>query len=264
MKSIYIRAQQGDLNLLSEFDTLTADAKNRCVALAAQFGQAQLLVQLIDHGIERFAEHALWVAAHDGQLESVEALTPLVSPDRQVWESVLRYAIKNNYVSLQHTILGFTPAVNVNSSLATSAKLGNRELMETLLKRATLLTSAVAVDMLLNQWNDLLHQWFDLLASEEKNKFFVYCVRHKDQEQHAVFDACKEHLWHSTPNALATAIEIKDWGLAEQLLGYCNVDAAVTIINKQRVDEETRAQLQRLVLLHEVGDMGGTTVKRKI
>ena len=262
--SVYIRAQQGDQSLLHEFDGLTYEEKSRCVALAAQFGQAALLKALIEYGIEPFAEHALWVAAHDAQFETVELLTPLVPTDKVVWESVLRYAIKNNHTSLQNTILAFNPAVNVNSSLAVAARNERKEMMTSLLQRATEMTSAVAVDMLLKQWTDLLYQHFDLLPSVEKNTLFVYCVRHQDQEQTRMLELCKEHLFYASPNALATAVENQDWVLAEKLLAYCDVNAAVKLINKKNPNQATRTQLQRLVLLHEVGDIGESTVKRKM
>lgn len=264
--SIYIRARQGDLSLLSEIDGFRWDDKNRCIALAAQCGQTQLLEQLISHhNIEDFAEHALWVAAHDLQFAAVDLLMPLVPVERDVWESVLRYAIRNNSMALQDTILAFDPLVNVNSCLSVAAHSKRKPLMETLLERSTHLTATVVLQMMDNTWNDLVENYVHTLLSEEKNRLFVQCVEQQRPEQDAMFEVCKNDLKHSTPNALAAAIFRKNWNLAEQLVPYCDVPAAVKIVNAKNPNTKTRTQLQRLVLLNEVEKFDhASSSKRKI
>lgn len=264
--SVYIRAQQGDLKLTTEFECLTFDAQQRCVASAAQFGQTQLLEQLIAQcNIQAFAEHALWVAAHDLQFGCVDQLTPLVPPTSSVWESVLRYAIKHNCTALQHTILAFEPPVNVNSCLIVTAAGNNKDLMETLLERSTHLSAEVVLRMMDNRWSDLVDLWVQRLPSEEKNKLFVGCVEQHRSEQDAMFEVCKNDLRSAGPNALAAAIKQNNWALAEQLVTYCDVGAAVKIIAKLRPNQETQDRLQRLVLLAQVGSTDAhSAIKRKI
>lgn len=264
--SVYTRAQHGDLSLLNEIDRFSYDDQKRCFTLAAQFGQTQLVEQWIaQHNTRDFAEHALWVAAHDTQIASVDLLTPLVPPDNAVWESVLRYAIKNNWVSLQDTILAFDPLVGVDKCLGTAAQSSNKPLMDILLQRSTYITSNIVVAMMGHGWNDLVEQWISHLPSEEKNKLFVHCIEHKLKQQEEFFEVCKNDLKIPNPNALAAAVAQKNWNLAEQLLPYCDVPAAVKIVNKHNPNTETREQLQRLVLLNEVGnsDMASSS-KRKI
>lgn len=263
--SVYTRAQQGDLSLLHEIDRFSYDDQKRCFTLAAQFGQTQLVKQWIaQYDTRDFAEHALWVAAHDTQIACVDLLASLVLPDNAVWESVLRYAIKNNWVSLQGTILAFEPLVGVDKCLGTAVQSNNKPLMETLLQRSTYITSNIVVAMMDHGWNDLVEQWISHLPSEEKNKLFVHCIEHKLEQHEEFFDVCKHDLKIPNPNALAAAIAQKNWTLAEQLLPYCDVPAAVHIVNKKRPDEETRIHLQRLLLMNEVGDVSKNAAKRKM
>lgn len=263
--SVYTRAQQGDLSLLDEIDHFSTDDKKRCVTLAAQFGQIQLLEAWIaQHNIHDFAEHALWVAAHDSQFDAVNLLAPLVPSDNAVWESVLRCAITNKCLALQEKILAF-PSIRVESGLLAAAKQGNKPLTERLLKRSTQINAHLVLTMLECGWNDLVTQWVGHLPSAEKNKFFVHCITKNLSEQEEFFEVCKGDLNTPSPNALAAAIVQKNWNLAEQLLPYCDVPMAVKIVNKQSPNTETREQLQRLVLLHEIGNFeAASSSKRKI
>lgn len=266
MISVYTRAQQGDLSLLNEIDGLSYKETERCFTLAAQFGQIQLLEQWIgQRNTKDFAAHGLWVAAHDGQLASVEILASLVSSDDPVWESVLRYAIKNNWDSLQETILAFDPKVGVDSCLLVTAQQSNKPLMKTLLNRSKHISAHIVISMMKQGWNDLVTQWVSHLPSDEKNKFFVHCVTQNLNEQKDFFEVCKNDLNVPSPNALAAAVGQKNWILAEQLLSYCDVAAAVKIVNKQNPTIEMREQLQRLVLLNEIGNPDAAlSAKRKI
>lgn len=264
--SVYTRAKHGDLSLLDDIGGLSYDEHKRCFTLAAQFGQIQLLKQWIgQRDVQDFAAHALWVAAHDAQLDAVNLLAPLVSPDNAVWESVLRGAIKNNWDALQETILTFDPQVGVDSCLIVTAQQSNKPLMKTLLNRSKHISAHIVIAMMKQQWNDLVTQWVTHLPSDEKNKFFVHCITQNLSEHKDFFEVCKNDLKVPTPNALAAAVGQKNWILAEKLLPYCDVAAAVKIVNKQNPTSEMREQLQRLVLLHEVGNLdAASSAKRKI
>lgn len=264
--SVYARVKNGDLSAVNDFETLCFDDKQRYVSVAAQFGQLQLLDLIIQqYDISSFAGHAMWVAAHDQQFSAVEKLTSLVPQTNSVWSNVLRYAIKHHRTTLQNTILAFDPVVKTDCCLVVGALSENKILMNTLLERAECITASVVVQMMDNQWTELVQKWVQYMPSEEKNSLFVQCVQQQRTEIHSLFEACKNDLHYSNPNALAAAVGVHNWTLAEQLLPYCDVPSAVAMVSKNKPTQDTLDRLQRLVLLDHVGSVNTSqTAKRKI
>lgn len=235
MNDIFVRAKKGELSVVADFVKLTHDEQHRCVTCVAQFGCVDLLQHLIDrYNIDVSAEHALWVAAHDSQFHAVKLLMPLVPPTSGVWESVLRYATVKNNQEWQNIILEFDPVVNVDSCLVVAAREKNKDLLEIYLKRAQNVTAGTVMQMMNNNWWDLVDTTLPLLSSDEANLL------------------------------LLQSIENRKWSFARHLVPYCDVPSVVKGVKRKRVQSDVQEQLQHLILLHETNSFATPALKRKM
>lgn len=261
--STFQMAREGDMGLFEHIDTMAAHEKSRCIRVAAQFGQ----VNIVKHFLEQHPPNdddikiSLFCAAHDNKSNVVSYLIDHCADilDPQDLGHALMYAAQQNNHELIDQLL--KKDVDGCKFLRVAAKQRNEELFEKGWHK--LKNPDYQLIALLYAWGktDHIQQCLTMMTHPQKNEIFINSVIQDEGLSDYLFDHCKEGFKDNTYPVLPELIYLNQWALAEKALPYSDADWAVQSLKDANIDI---ALLEHMILKQHTQDQGRGTMHKKM